>query len=156
MKVYYDLSKLQPRLTRIRYTVWSGVGIGFLILYGALFLVMRNASRELIQRNKENQILLVQERRERELSERLERLSRALSEILDLRKLLDLICRESVDVFNTNTALLWLLEEGELVGFSAYGPGAEQFIGMRFPIYDPHLLGARVAANENRSWSMMP
>ena len=144
-EVYYDLSKLEPRLTRLRYTVWSGVGIAFLVLYGALVLVIRNASRELVQRNKENQILLVNERRERELSERLERLSRALSEILDLRKLLDLICRESVDVFKTEAAFLWLLEGGELVGFSAYGAGADQFIGMRFPIYDPQLLGARVA-----------
>jgi HD-GYP domain-containing protein (c-di-GMP phosphodiesterase class II) len=144
-EAYYDLSKLQPRLTRIRYTVWSGVGIAFLILYGALFLIIRNASMELIQRNKENQILLVNERRERELSQRLERLSRALSEILELRKLLDLICRESVDVFKTQAAFLWLLEGGELVGFAAYGAGAEKFIGMRVPIYDPQLLGARVA-----------
>jgi HD-GYP domain-containing protein (c-di-GMP phosphodiesterase class II) len=144
-EVYYDLSKLQPRLMRIRYTVWSGVGIAFLILYGTLFLIIRNASQELIQRNKENQVLLVNERRERELSERLERLSRALSEILDLRKLLDLICRESVDVFKTHSAFLWLLEGGELIGFSAYGSGADQFIGMRVPIYDPQLLGARVA-----------
>ena len=144
-EVYYDLSQLQPRLTRIRYTVWSGVGIAFLILYGTLFLIIHNASRELVQRNRENQALLVKERRERELSQRLERLSRALSEILDLRKLLDLICRESVDVFNTQAAFLWLLEGGELIGFSAYGPGADRFIGMRFPIYDPQLLGARVA-----------
>ncbi len=144
-EVYYDLSKLQPRLTDIRHTVWSGVGIGFLILYGTLFLVIRNASRELMQRNRENQVLLVTERREREQSERLERLNRALSEILDLRKLLDLVCRESVDVFETHAAFLWLLEEGELVGFAAAGPGADQFIGMRFPIYDPHLLAARVA-----------
>jgi HD-GYP domain-containing protein (c-di-GMP phosphodiesterase class II) len=144
-EVYYDLAKLQPRLIHIRYTVWSGVGIAFLILYGTLFLIVRNASRELVQKNRENQVLLVQERRERELSERLERLSRALSEILDLRKLLALICRESVAVFKTNAAFLWLLEEGELVGFSGYGPGADQFIGMRFPMYDPHLLGARVA-----------
>ena len=144
-EVYYDLSKLQPRLMRIRYTVWSGVGIAFLILYGTLFLLIRNASRELVRRNKENQVLLVTERRERELSERQERVSRALSEILDLRKLLDLICRESVDVFKTQSAFLWMLEGGELIGFSAYGPGADQFIGMRFPIYDPLLLGARVA-----------
>jgi len=144
-EVYYDLSKLGPRLTRIRSTVWGGMGIGFLILYGTLFLLIRNASRQLVQRNRENQTLLVDERRERELSERLERLSRALSESLDLRSLLDLICRESVDVFKTHSAFLWLLEEGELVGFSAYGPGSDQFIGMRFPIYDPQLLGARVA-----------
>ena len=144
-EVYYDLSKLQPRLMRIRYTVWSGVGIAFLILYGTLFLIVRNASRELIQRNRENQVLLINERRERELSERLGRLTRALSEILDLRKLLDLICRESVDVFNTQSAFLWLLEGGELIGFAAHGPGADQFIGMKVPIYDPQLLGARVA-----------
>src|SRR5215207_8196407 len=144
-EVYYDLSQLQPRLRQIRYTVWSGVGLAFLALYGTLFLVIRNASRELIQRNKEYQAILVNERRERELSETLERVSRALGEILDLRKLLDLICRESVAIFGTHTAFLWLLEEGELVGFSAYGAGADQFIGMRFPIYDPQLLGARVA-----------
>jgi putative nucleotidyltransferase with HDIG domain len=144
-EVYYDLSQLQPRLRRIRYTVWSGVGLAFLALYGTLFLIVRNASRELIQRNKEVQVLLVDERRERELSERLERVSRALSEILDLRKVLDLICRESVDVLKTQAAFLWLLESGELIGFSAYGAGADQFIGMRFPIYDPQLLGARVA-----------
>jgi HD-GYP domain-containing protein (c-di-GMP phosphodiesterase class II) len=144
-EVYYDLSQLQPRLRRIRYTVWSGVGLAFLILYGTLFLVIRNASRELVQRNKEYRAILVDERKERELSERLERVSRALSEILDLRRLLDLICRESVDVFKTQAAFLWLLEGGELVGFSAYGAGADQFIGMRFPMYDPHLLGARVA-----------
>jgi putative nucleotidyltransferase with HDIG domain len=144
-EVYYDLSKLQPRLMRIRYTVWSGVGIAFLILYGTLFLIVRNASRELVQRNKENQVLLINERRERELSERLGRLTRALSEILDLRKLLDLICLESVDVFKTQAAFLWLLEGGELIGFAAHGPGADQFIGMKVPIYDPQLLGARVA-----------
>ena len=144
-EVYYDLFQLQPRLTGIRYKVWGGVGIAFLILYSSLFLIVRNASKELVQRNRENQILLVKERRERDVSTRLERISRALSEILDLRKLLDLVCRESVDVFKTDAAFLWLLEGGELIGFAAYGPGADQFLGMRVPIYDPQLLGARVA-----------
>ncbi len=116
-EVYYDLSKLQPRLTRIRYTVWSGVGLAFLILYGTLFLIIRNASRELIQRNQENQVLLINERRERELSERLGRLNRALSEILDLRKLLDLICRESVDVFKTQAAFLGYWREVNWLDF---------------------------------------
>ena len=144
-EVYYDLSKLQPRLRHIRYTVWSGVGVAFVILYGALFLIVRNASGELVRRNSEKQVLLVKERREREMAERLGRVSRALNEILDLRRLLDLICRESADVFKTQAAFLWLLEGGELVGFSGYGPGADRFIGLRAPIFDPHLLGARVA-----------
>lgn len=144
-EVYYDLAKLQPRLLHIRYTVWSGVGIAFLILYGTLFLLIRGASRELIQKNEENQALLVTERKARELAERLERLNHALSENLDLRKLLDLICRESVDVFKTHAAFLWLLEGDDLVGFSAFGSGADQFIGMKVRIYDPNLLGARIA-----------
>src|SRR6185369_11244262 len=130
-EVYYDLAKLQPRLLHIRYTVWSGVGIAFLILYGTLFLLIRGASKELVQRNEENQALLVTERKARELAERLERLNHALSENLDLRKLLDLICRESVDVFKTHAAFLWLLEGDDLVGFSAFGSGADQFIGMK-------------------------
>ena len=72
-EVYYDLSKLQPRLLRIRYTVATAVSAAFLLLYGTLFLLIRNASRELIQRNKENQALLITEHRERELAETLER-----------------------------------------------------------------------------------
>jgi putative nucleotidyltransferase with HDIG domain len=143
-EVYYDLSHLEPRLRSIRRTVWGGVGVAFLILYGGLFLIVRNGSRELVQRNWENRILLLKERREHDLSERLERISRALSEILDLRKLLDLICRESADLFETHAAFLWLLEEGELVGFAAHGPGADEFIGRRIPIYDAQVLGARV------------
>lgn len=144
-EVYYDLSRLEPRLLRIRSVVWSGVGFGILLLYGVLFLLIRNASQDLIQRNSENQRLLIAERKERELSETLERVSRALGQILNLRKLLDLICRESVDLFKTQAAFLWIMEGGELIGFSAHGPGSERFVGMRFPIYDSHLLGARVA-----------
>ncbi len=143
-EVYYDLSQLEPRLRRIRHTVWGGVGAAFLILYGSLFLIVRNGSRELGQRNWENRILLVKERQERELSERLGRLSRALSENLNLRNLLDLVCRESMDVFQAHAAFLWLLEEGDLVGFAAHGAGADEFIGLRAPIYDPQLLAARV------------
>jgi len=144
-EVYYALSNLEPRLTRIRFLVWDGMATGFLLLYGVLSFLISKASRDLTQRDAENQLLLAAEQKQRELSETLERVSRALGEILDLRKLLDLICRESVEVFKTHSAFLWLLEGGELVGFSAHGPGSDRFIGMRFPIYDPHLLGARVA-----------
>jgi HD-GYP domain-containing protein (c-di-GMP phosphodiesterase class II) len=144
-EVYYDLARLQPRLTRIRNVVWGGVGLAFLLLYGTMFLLIRNASHNLIKSNQEIQRLLTAEQNGREVSETLERVSRALNESLNLRKLLDLICRESVEVFNTQAAFLWLLEGGELIGFAGYGPGNDHFLGMRFPIYDPHLLGARVA-----------
>ncbi len=144
-EVYYDLNQLEPRLARIRSAVWSGVGLGFLILYLSLFFLIRNPSRDLIQRNEENRRLLIAERDQRQLSETLERVSLALSGILDLRKLLDLICRESMQVFSTQAAYLWLVEDEELVGFAAYGHGADQFIGMRYRLDDPILLGARIA-----------
>jgi len=143
-EVYYDMAELQPRLERIRVAVWTGVGLGFLALYAALFLVVRNASRELIARNEENRRLLSAETKQRKLADTLARVSMALSQILDLRELLDLICQESVQVFGAHAAFLWLVEREELVGFAAYGRGAEQFIGRRFPLYDPDLLGARV------------
>jgi response regulator RpfG family c-di-GMP phosphodiesterase len=144
-EVYYDFTRLRPRLARVRYLVWGGMGIGFLLIFGVLSLLVRNASRDLIQSNAENQLLLAAEQKQRERSETLERVSRALGESLDLWSLLRLICRESAQMFKTQAAFLWLLDGGELVGFSAYGPNAHQFIGMRYPIYDPHLLGARVA-----------
>ena len=144
-EVYYDLSRLQPWITRIHYRVWGGTGIGFLLIYAVMSLLVHRASRDLIQRNAENQLLLAAEQQQRERAEILERISRALSESLDLRSLLNLICQESVELFKTHAAFLWLLEGGEVVGFAAHGPGSEGFIGMRFPIYDPQLLGARVA-----------
>ncbi|OGO21319.1 MAG: hypothetical protein A2Y54_04540 [Chloroflexi bacterium RBG_16_51_16] len=144
-EVYYDLNQLEPRLARIRRAVWGGVGIGFLFLYFSLFFLLLHPSRELIRRNQENKRLLVAERDQRQLSETLERVSLALSGILDLRKLLDLICLESTRVFGTQAAYLWLVEGEDLVGFAASGRGADQFIGMRYPLNDPVLLGARIA-----------
>ena len=105
-EVYYDLSKLEPRLTRIRTVVWGGVGIAFVVLYGVLFFLIRNASRNLIKSNREIQRLLTAEQKGREVSETFERVSLALGGFLNLRKLLDLICRESVEVFKTQTAFL--------------------------------------------------
>jgi putative nucleotidyltransferase with HDIG domain len=144
-EVYYDLNQLEPRLARIRRAVWGGVGVGFLFLYLSLFFLLLQPSRELIRRNQENKRLLLAERDQRQLSETLERVSLALSGILDLRRLLDLICLESTRVFGTQAAYLWLVEGDELVGFSASGSGADQFIGMRYSMNDPVLLGARIA-----------
>lgn len=144
-EVYYDIAQLQPRLQRIRVVVWGGVGIGFLLIFGTLFFLVRTASQDLLQRSSENQQLLIAEHNQRELSETLERVSRALSESLELRHLLDLICRESVEIFKAQAAYLWLLDGGELISFAGYGPGSGNFIGARYPIYDQHLLGARVA-----------
>src|SRR6185503_2247413 len=66
-EVYYDLSKLEPQLARVRFLVWGGMGTGFVLLYSVLFFLIRKASRDLIQRNAENQRLLAAEKKQREL-----------------------------------------------------------------------------------------
>ncbi|MFH1906955.1 MAG: PAS domain S-box protein, partial [Chloroflexota bacterium] len=57
-EIYHDLTVIEPHIDASRRFVWTGVGLGFLILYGSLFTLVRNASRELIQRNAENIRLL--------------------------------------------------------------------------------------------------
>ena len=53
-EIYHDLTFLKNHIAQTRRVIYSSVGLGFLILYGSLFLLVRNASRELIRRNDEN------------------------------------------------------------------------------------------------------
>lgn len=56
-EIYQDMDVLEPGIARMRNFVWGSIGLGFLVLYGSLFVFVRNASRELIHRNKENERL---------------------------------------------------------------------------------------------------
>jgi PAS domain S-box-containing protein len=53
-EIYHDLTFLENHIAQTRRFIYSNVGLGFLILYGSLFLLVRNASRQLIRRNDEN------------------------------------------------------------------------------------------------------
>ena len=53
-EIYHNLSTLEPHLAEMRRFVWASIGLGFIILYGSLFMLVRNASREITRRNKEN------------------------------------------------------------------------------------------------------
>ena len=88
---------------------------------------------------------LFEETRQREaLSTDLGRLGMALSARLNRDVVLDMICRETLDVFQVQGAYLWLQQDGELVGTAAHGPGAEAFPGHVCPHDDPGLLPTRV------------
>ena len=52
-EIYQDMDVLEPGIAKMRNFVWVSIGLGFLILYGSLYAFVRNASGELIQRNKE-------------------------------------------------------------------------------------------------------
>src|SRR5258706_5629670 len=56
-EVYNDLSIVQPGIDDMHRYVAVSVGIGFLVLFLSLFLIVRNASRELVLRNEENSLL---------------------------------------------------------------------------------------------------
>lgn len=88
--------------------------------------------------------LLQAEREQRQISETLARVALALSATLEMESLVELICKESVSLFDTGAAFVWLVEDQQLVGRAGYGHGREDFIGTTVPIDDPDTLGARV------------
>jgi len=82
-EIYHDLTALEPIIASTRRFVWISVGLGFLVLYGSLFTLVRNASRQLVRRNEENKHLYEQEQTRRTELAALYDLSRALADALD-------------------------------------------------------------------------
>ena len=78
-EIYHDLGPLEPGIAAMRNFVGLSVSIGFVLLYGSLFTLVRNASRELVQRNTENARLY------RELSASYDHTLDALAAALDAR-----------------------------------------------------------------------
>jgi PAS domain S-box-containing protein len=59
--------------------------------------------------------------------------SLAINYSLDLEKVLNLICDESLRIFSVDGAFIWQEEAGRLVCRAAQGPGAERLVGMTLP-----------------------
>ncbi|MBN1967051.1 MAG: GAF domain-containing protein [Anaerolineae bacterium] len=98
----------------------------------------------------DNAILFEDTLRREVLSTDLGRLSLAISAQLDRETVLDLICRESLAVFNAHGAYIWLLQDQHLVGAGAYGPGADWVRQSRYALDEAGLLPAR-AIRERRA-----
>lgn len=94
----------------------------------------------------DNAILFEEATRRVTLSTDLSRLSLAISAQLDRSAILDLICRESMGVFDVQGAYIWLVKDHDLVGAAAYGPGAARFAGHSLDRRDLTLLPARALA----------
>ena len=95
-EVYHDLSTLGALEADLRGAVWRDVGAGFLIVYLALFLVVRNASRRLVRHGADNARLL-EEARRREADATLlyqvsERLRLDTGQRAALQSVLDSVC----------------------------------------------------------------
>ncbi|NLX11153.1 MAG: GAF domain-containing protein [Chloroflexi bacterium] len=74
------------------------------------------------------------------LSTDMGRLGLAISAELDRETVLTLICYESMAVFETHGAYIWLLEGDRLVGAAAAGLGADDFIGSTYSLADDKTL----------------
>lgn len=95
----------------------------------------------------ENANLFEDALRREALSTNLGRLSLAISAQLDRETVLNLICRESIAVFEAHGAYIWLIESGELVGTAATGLAEDWFIGHRIDLRNTDRLPARVLHN---------
>jgi hypothetical protein len=119
-EIYHDLAVLEPNLAATRRFVWSSATLGFIILFGSLYTLVRNASRELARRHDENERLLEQEQtRRRELSA-LYDLSRALADAHDIETILDLVARYAVETVEVTFSRVGILEGDEIVIGAAY------------------------------------
>ena len=119
-EIYHDLTVLEPVIAATRRFVWISVGLCFLVLYGSLFTLVRNASRELVHRNEENRFLYEQEQIRRAELAALYDLSRALADSYDFDTILALVTRHAVETVHVTFSRVALLEGNEFVIRAAY------------------------------------
>jgi GAF domain-containing protein len=119
-EIYHDLAALDPLIAATTRFVWLGVGLGFLLLYGALFALVRNASQALTHSNEQNKQLYEQEQTRRAELTALYDLSRALADAHDFDTTLALITRHAVDTIHVTLSRVALSENGEFIVRAAF------------------------------------
>ncbi len=93
---------------------------------------------------RELQRLLKEERRHRKLAEAVAKVGLSLTSDIQLPELLDMISKESTEVFDASSAFVWMVEGDELVGFAGHGMGIEHFVGRRLSLSGPDSLARQV------------
>ena len=119
-EIYHDLAVLDPVIADMRRFIWVSVVVGFLILYGSLFTLVRNASRELVKRNEENKHLFELEQIRRTELSALYDLSRVLADAYDFDSILSLVSKYAVETVHVTFSLVALLEDDEFVVRAGY------------------------------------
>ena len=113
------------------------------LMFSALWLVVRRGDKLLQEHSLQLQNQQAALERGR-IAEALVPIGMVIGTSLDLDNVLNLICRESHRLFQVDTTLLWYREGDELIAQAAFGHDREVFLGMRQPITNNPLLGARV------------
>ena len=152
-EIYHDLAILEPNLAATRRFVWGSAALGFLILYGSLYTLVRNASRELSRRHDENERLLEQEQTRRKELSALYDLSRALADAHDIETILDLVTRHAVETVEVTFSRAGILEGDEIVIGAAYPVRVLEHdleVGERIPLASNEFF--RQALERNEPW----
>jgi HD-GYP domain-containing protein (c-di-GMP phosphodiesterase class II) len=102
----HDMAVILPHIAETRLFIWASLGLGFGVLYGSLFVLVRNASRELVRRNREN-VRLYEEAQQRviECLQAEAQAKRQLQRVTALRAI-DLAISASLDLRVTLNVLL--------------------------------------------------
>lgn len=77
----------------------------------------------------------------------------AINATADLPVVLDLICQESLSLFNVDGAYIWQMETGQLIGIAAQGHAAKEFRGAVVPLTDEDDFAATVASRKQGTFS---
>lgn len=150
-EIYHDLAVLEPNLAMTRRFVWSSAALGFLLLYGSLFTLVRNASRELSRRNDENKRLFEQEQIRRKELSALYDLSRALADAHDFDTILDLVTRQAVETVEVTFCRVAIIDGDDLLIRAAYPVrllDQDLAVGERYPVALNHLFKQALDQNE--------
>lgn len=108
-EVHYDRELLHPIITAIRRSTWVGLSLGFLILYGSLFILVRNASKELIYRHEENARLYQEAERHLKNLQALHSIDQAISANHDLHHTLHTVLTQVTGQLQVDAACVLLL-----------------------------------------------
>ncbi len=89
--------------------------MGFLVLYGSLFVLVRDASRELVHRNDENKLQYERQQTRRAELAALYDLSRALADARDFDTTLAIVIRHAIETVHVMFSQFVILQRDEFV-----------------------------------------
>ncbi|MCL4310564.1 MAG: HD domain-containing protein [Actinomycetota bacterium] len=120
-EIYHDMGLLDTQIATMRRSVGLILGLGLIVLYVALFGIVRNASRKLIRTSEENLRLFEEESARRSELEALYKISRELSTAApNSDEMLDIIVRSAAKTIHSSYVCALLTENGNVVSCTTY------------------------------------
>jgi putative nucleotidyltransferase with HDIG domain len=120
-EIYHDLQAVMPQISETQRLVFGVLALGFVAMYASLYLLVSGASRELVRRNEENELLYQQERRQTQQMQVINQVGRKISAILNPDDLLDQILQALTEQLHYDRANISLMREGRFTTIKLRG-----------------------------------